>query len=60
MRGLGSAYTLILIDGKRQNTSQGFGGRGISPQSVFMPPVSMIERIEVIADTPRYYTATTL
>ncbi|MWV62658.1 TonB-dependent receptor [Helicobacter saguini] len=48
MRGLGSGYTLILIDGKRQNTSQGFGGRGIEPQSVFMPPVSMIERIEVI------------
>lgn len=48
MRGLGSAYTLILIDGKRQNTAQGFVQNGLGNQTSFMPPVSMIERIEVI------------
>lgn len=48
MRGLGSAYTLILIDGKRQNVAQGFDGNGMSANTSFMPPVSMIERIEVI------------
>lgn len=48
MRGLSSSYTLILIDGKRQNVAKGFGGNGFDPTSGFMPPVSMIERIEVI------------
>ena len=48
MRGLGSSYTLILIDGKRQNVAKGFGGNGFDPTSGFMPPISMIERIEVI------------
>lgn len=48
MRGLSSNYTLILIDGKRQNVAKGFGGNGFDPTSGFMPPVSMIERIEVI------------
>lgn len=49
IRGMGSAYTLILIDGKRQNTAgdvtpNGFG----ETKSSFMPPVNAIERIEVI------------
>lgn len=49
IRGMPSAYTLILIDGRRQNTSgevtpNGFGETSTS----FMPPVSQIERIEVI------------
>ena len=49
MRGLGSDYTLVLIDGKRQNTTgsttpNGFGSTSTS----FMPPLSSIERIEVI------------
>ena len=48
MRGLSSSYTLILVDGKRQNVAKGFGGQGFDPTSGFMPPVSMIERIEVI------------
>ncbi|RDU60650.1 ferric enterobactin uptake receptor [Helicobacter didelphidarum] len=48
MRGLDSSYTLILIDGKRQNVAQGFDGQGISANTSFMPPASMIERIEVI------------
>ncbi|WP_304646122.1 TonB-dependent receptor domain-containing protein [uncultured Helicobacter sp.] len=49
MRGLGSAYTLILIDGKRQNVAQGFDANGFNGTfTSFMPPASMIERIEVI------------
>ena len=48
MRGLDSKYTLILIDGKRQNVAKGFGGNGFDPTSGFIPPTSMIERIEVI------------
>lgn len=48
MRGLSSEYTLILIDGKRQNTTRGFIQNGLGNQSSFMPPPSMIERIEVI------------
>lgn len=50
MRGLGSDYTLILVDGKRVNRNSsgarpnGFGDVDTS----FMPPVSAIERIEVV------------
>lgn len=49
IRGLPSDYTLILIDGRRQNvagdvTPNGFGDAHTS----FMPPISAIERIEVI------------
>ncbi|HAK90671.1 MAG TPA: TonB-dependent receptor, partial [Massilia timonae] len=49
VRGMPSDYTLILIDGRRQNaagnvTPNGFGGTSTS----FMPPVSAIERIEII------------
>lgn len=49
MRGMPSDYTLILIDGRRQNvagnvTPNGFG----ATQTSFMPPVNAIERIEVI------------
>lgn len=48
MRGLGSSYTLILIDGKRQNTTQGFIQNGLGNGTAFIPPPEMIERIEVI------------
>ncbi len=49
MRGMPSDYTLVLIDGRRQNnvgnvTPNGFGETSNS----FMPPVAAIERIEVI------------
>jgi outer membrane receptor for ferrienterochelin and colicins len=49
MRGMGSSYTLILIDGRRQNTAgtvtpNGFGETSTS----FLPPPAAIERIEVI------------
>lgn len=49
IRGMPSDYTLILIDGRRQNvagdvTPNGFG----AALNSFMPPVSAIERIEII------------
>ncbi len=49
IRGMPSDYTLILIDGRRQNvagdvTPNGFGAALTS----FMPPLSAIERIEVV------------
>lgn len=49
MRGMGSDYTLILIDGKRQNNHgdiypNNFGDN----QFNHIPPLDAIERIEVI------------
>ena len=49
IRGMPSDYTLILIDGRRQNvagdvTPNGYG----AALNSFMPPVSAIERIEII------------
>lgn len=49
IRGMDSEYTLVLIDGRRQNstgdiTPNGFGESNNS----FIPPVSAIERIEII------------
>lgn len=49
IRGMGSDYTLFLIDGRRQNaagsvTPNGFG----ETQTSFMPPIAAIERIEVV------------
>lgn len=49
MRGMGSDYTLILVDGKRQNNHgdiypNSFGGN----QFGHIPPIDAIERIEVI------------
>jgi outer membrane receptor for ferrienterochelin and colicins len=49
LRGLPSEYTLLLIDGRRQNVAgtvapNAFGDAA----SVFLPPVAAIDRIEVI------------
>ena len=49
VRGMGADYTLILIDGRRQNNHgdiypNSFGGN----QFNHIPPLDMIERIEVI------------
>ena len=49
LRGMGSDYTLILVDGKRQNNHgdiypNSFGGN----QFGHVPPMDAIERIEVI------------
>ena len=44
-----SAYTLVLIDGRRQNNSGDITPNGFGETSnSFMPPMSAIERIEVI------------
>ncbi|WP_163577277.1 TonB-dependent receptor domain-containing protein [Halomonas faecis] len=49
IRGMPSDYTLILIDGRRQNTAGSVTPNGFGETSTnFMPPVSAIERIEVI------------
>lgn len=49
IRGLPSEYTLILIDGRRQNAPGGVTPNGFGDTSTsFLPPVSAIERIEVI------------
>jgi len=49
IRGMPSDYTLILIDGRRQNTAGSVTPNGFGETSTsFFPPVSSIERIEVI------------
>ena len=49
MRGMPSDYTLILIDGRRQNSAGNVTPNGFNETSTsFMPPMSAIERIEVI------------
>jgi outer membrane receptor for ferrienterochelin and colicins len=49
IRGLPSEYTLILIDGRRQNTAGNVTPNGFNETSTsFMPPMSAIERIEII------------
>lgn len=49
IRGMPSDYTLVLLDGRRQNspgnvTPNGFGETSTS----FIPPLSAVERIEVV------------
>lgn len=49
IRGMPSDYTLILIDGRRQNPAGNVTPNGFNSTSTsFMPPMSAIERIEVI------------
>ncbi len=49
IRGMGSDYTLILIDGRRQNTAGSVTPNGFGETSTsFLPPVSAIDRIEVV------------
>ncbi|MFS8152531.1 TonB-dependent receptor domain-containing protein [Vreelandella titanicae] len=49
IRGMPSDYTLILIDGRRQNTAGSVTPNGFGETSTsFFPPISSIERIEVI------------
>lgn len=49
LRGLPSRYTLILIDGRRQNSPGTVSPNAFDDTaSVFIPPVAAIERIEVI------------
>ncbi|MAK56697.1 MAG: ferric siderophore receptor [Pusillimonas sp.] len=50
IRGMGSDYTLILVDGKRVNrNSSGVRPNGFGDvDTSFIPPLSAIERIEVV------------
>lgn len=49
IRGLPSKYTLILINGKRQGASSDIAPNGFTDAlHAFLPPLSSIERIEVI------------
>lgn len=49
IRGMGSDYTLILIDGRRQNTAGSVTPNGFGEtSSSFLPPVSAIDRVEVV------------
>ncbi|OOG21235.1 outer membrane receptor protein [Thioalkalivibrio denitrificans] len=49
LRGLPSEYTLVLIDGRRQNVPGTVAPNAfVDSASVFFPPIAAIERIEVI------------
>jgi len=49
IRGMPSDYTLILVDGRRQNTAGSVTPNGFGETSTsFLPPPSAIERIEII------------
>jgi len=49
LRGLPPEYTLILINGRRQNDVGNIGPNNFnSSQFMYMPPLSSIERIEVV------------
>ncbi|MBY8978016.1 TonB-dependent receptor [Rhodobacteraceae bacterium NNCM2] len=48
IRGLPGEYTLILIDGKRQNTRDSRPNGSSGFEQSFIPPLSAIERIEVV------------
>lgn len=48
LRGMPAGYTLILIDGKRQNLSGIARNGNNNVRQSFMPPASAIERVEII------------
>ena len=48
IRGFDSTYTLVMVDGRKMNTSDGMVNNGFDPSSVIMPPPGAIERIEVL------------
>src|SRR5690606_19776750 len=49
LRGMPSDYTLMLVDGRRQNPAANVTPHGFTETSTsFMPPVGAIERIEVV------------
>ena len=49
IRGMPSDYTLVLIDGRRQNAPGGVTPNGFGETSTsFLPPYSAIDRIEVV------------
>ena len=48
IRGLPADYTLIMVDGHRQNTRESRPNGNGGFEGAFIPPVSAIERIEVV------------
>ncbi|MES2942314.1 MAG: TonB-dependent receptor [Pseudomonadota bacterium] len=48
IRGMPGDYTLILVDGKRQNTRETMNRGTGGVQSSLLPPLDAIERIEVV------------
>jgi len=49
MRGLPAEYTLVLIDGRRQNDTGNIGPNNFgNSQFMYMPPLAAIDRIEVV------------
>ncbi len=49
MRGLPAEYTLVLIDGRRQNDTGDIGPNNFgNSQYMYMPPLAAIDRIEVV------------
>ena len=49
LRGMPADYTLMLVDGRRQNAAGNVTPNGFTETSTsFMPPVGAIERIEVV------------
>ncbi len=48
IRGLPGEYTLILVDGKRQNMRQSRTNGSGGIEQFYMPPASAIERIEIV------------
>lgn len=48
IRGLPGEYTLILVDGKRQNTRETMNRGTTGVQANLLPPLAAIERIEVV------------
>lgn len=48
MRGMPAAYTLILVDGKRQSSRESRPNGSAGFEQDWLPPLSAIERIEVV------------
>lgn len=48
IRGMPGEYTLILVDGRRQNTRETMNRGTAGVQSNLLPPLSAIERIEIV------------
>jgi outer membrane receptor for ferrienterochelin and colicins len=48
IRGLPGAYTLILVDGKRQSTRDARTNGNAGFEQSFIPPLEAIERVEVV------------
>jgi outer membrane receptor for ferrienterochelin and colicins len=50
MRGMGQSYVLFMVDGKPLSASEeaAYNGYGTGTKAGFLPPASVIERVEII------------